>query len=89
MKNASYKHCQSCGMPMRRDEKGGGTNADGSKSLMYCSHCYEGGQFKLPHISADEMQRRVKGKLRDSGFPSLAAWVFTRNIPKLARWSRR
>ena len=88
MRTAGYKHCQSCGMPMRRDEKGGGTNADGSKSPMYCSHCYEGGQFKLPNISADEMQQRVKGKLKESGIPSLAAWIFTRNIPKLARWSR-
>ena len=88
MKNAGYKNCQSCGMPMRRDEKGGGTNADGSKSSMYCSHCYEGGQFKLAGITAGEMQQRVKGKLQGSGFPSLAAWIFTRNIPKLARWSR-
>lgn len=88
MKNAGYKNCQSCGMPMRKDEKGGGTNADGSKSLMYCSHCYEGGQFKMPNISAGEMQQRVKGKLRESGIPNLAAWIFARNIPKLARWSR-
>jgi len=35
--DASYKNCQSCGMPLKRDEKGGGTNADGSKSVMYCS----------------------------------------------------
>jgi Putative zinc ribbon domain len=89
MKNAGYKNCQSCGMPMRRDEKHGGTNADGSKSVMYCSHCYEGGEFKLPDISADEMQQRVKGKLRESGFPGVAAWMFTRNIPKLERWRRR
>jgi len=24
-----YKNCQSCGMPLKRDEQGGGTNADG------------------------------------------------------------
>ena len=33
-----YKNCQSCGMPMKRDPQRGGTNADGSKSTMYCSH---------------------------------------------------
>lgn len=54
---------------------------DGQKVLLYL-------KFKLPNISADEMQQRVNGKLRESGFPSLAAWIFTRNIPKLARWSR-
>lgn len=32
----TYKNCQSCGMPLKKDEKGGGTNADGSKSEMYC-----------------------------------------------------
>ena len=84
----SYKNCQSCGMPLRRDEKGGGTNADGSKSAMYCSHCYEGGKFKLPDISAAEMQLRVKGKLQEMGFPAFATWLFTRKIPRLARWSK-
>ncbi len=89
MKNSGpYQNCQSCGMPMRRDEKGGGTNADGSKSGMYCSHCYEAGRFKLPDISAAEMQQRVQGKLREAGFPGVVAWVFTREIPKLARWSK-
>ena len=30
MKNViTYKNCQSRGMPLQRDEKGGGTNADG------------------------------------------------------------
>jgi len=88
MKAKSYSACQSCGMPMHRDEKGGGTNADGSKNLMYCSHCYEAGQFTLPKISADEMKQRVKGKLKSAGFPAVAAWFFTRNIPKLARWNK-
>ena len=33
---ATYKNCQSCGMPLSRDPNGGGTNADGSASAMYC-----------------------------------------------------
>lgn len=85
----SYKSCQSCGMPLRRDEKGGGTNADGSKSVMYCSHCYEGGKFTLPDITAEEMKQRVKGKLKEIGVPSVAGWFFTRGIPKLERWNRK
>src|SRR5579872_3708085 len=68
----SYKDCQSCGMPMQRDEKGGGTNTDGSKNLMYCSHCFEAGKFTLPGISAQEMQIRVKGKLREAGVPGVS-----------------
>jgi hypothetical protein len=89
MKNdRTYKNCQSCGMPLRRDEKGGGTNTDGSKSGMYCSHCYEGGKFKQPNISSKEMQQQVKVKLREVGLPAPAAWLLTRTIPKLARWRK-
>jgi hypothetical protein len=47
----TYKNCQSCGMPLKRDEKGGGTNADGRKSTMFCSHCYENGKFTQPDIT--------------------------------------
>lgn len=73
---------------MHRDEKGGGTNADGSKSDRYCSHCYEAGKFTLPDITPAQMQQRVKGKLQEAGFPRFATWIFTRNIPKLARWRK-
>ena len=37
------KFCQSCGMPMKKDPEGGGTNADGSKSPDYCSYCFRNG----------------------------------------------
>lgn len=83
----NYKNCQSCGMPLKRDEKGGGTNADGSVSGMYCSHCYQGGQFTQPDISVSEMQSLVKDKMKTMGFPGFLATLFTRNIPKLKRWT--
>ncbi len=82
----SFKNCQSCGMPLSRDERGGGTTADGSRSEMYCSHCYEGGRFTLPDITASEMQKRVKGKLKEAGFPGFLAGLFSRKVPKLERW---
>jgi hypothetical protein len=82
----AYKNCQSCGMPMNRDEKGGGTELDGTKSNMYCSHCYESGQFVLPELTVDEMKQRVKNKIVEFGFPKFIAGIFTRNIHKLERW---
>jgi len=85
---STYTNCQSCGMPLKRDEQGGGTNADGSKSTMYCSHCYANGRFVLPEITADEMKERVKAKLKEFHFPGFVAWFFTRNIPKLQRWKQ-
>jgi hypothetical protein len=83
----TYKNCQSCGMPLRRDELGGGTNADGSKSTMYCSHCYANGAFTLPGIDVTQMQKIVREKLREFGFPAPFGWFFARKVPKLARWN--
>ena len=84
----SYKNCQSCGMPLKRDTKGGGTNADGSKSTTFCSHCFESGRFTMPDLSASQMQELVRGKLKQMGFPGFVAGMFTRRIPKLGRWKK-
>lgn len=84
----SYKACQSCGMPMKKDEQGGGTNADGSKSMMYCSHCFQNGKFTLPDFTAEEMKQLVKGKLKEMGIPGFLGGFFTMNIPKLERWKK-
>ena len=84
----SFKNCQSCGMPLSKDAQGGGTDADGSKSVMYCSHCFQGGRFSMPDITASQMQDRVRGKLKSMGFPGFVAGMFTRRIPKLERWKK-
>lgn len=81
-----YRDCQSCGMPLNRDEQGGGTEADGSRSGKYCSHCYADGKFVLPDISASEMQERVRYQMIDMGFPRFSTGFFTRKIPQLERW---
>ena len=88
-RSGSLKHCQSCGMPLARDERGGGTNDDGSKSYTYCSHCYEGGVFTAPGMTVKEMQQRVKLKLKEVGVPGFITPLFTRKIPKLQRWRRK
>ena len=73
-------------MPLKKDPAGGGTNADGSKNEMYCSHCYGEGKFKQPDITATQMQGFVKNKLKEMGFPGFLAGFFTKGIPKLKRW---
>ena len=84
-----YKNCQSCGMPLKRDEKGGGTNADSTKNKMYCSHCYQNGSYTLPDITVDQMKERVKGKMKEMGFPGFLAGFFTKGIPSLERWKKK
>ncbi|NOZ47743.1 MAG: hypothetical protein GXO79_13320 [Chlorobi bacterium] len=81
-----YKNCQSCGMPMKKDPKNGGTNSDGTKNLMYCSYCYENGDFTQPDMTVDEMKTLVKGKMKEMGFPGFLSGFFTKGIPGLERW---
>jgi hypothetical protein len=83
---STYKSCQSCGMPLKRDEQGGGTEADGSKSAKFCSHCYVDGKFVLPELTASQMQDRVRDKMVEMGFPKFLCGFFTKGIPKLERW---
>jgi hypothetical protein len=75
-------------MPLKKDPQHGGTEADGRKSTMYCSHCYRNGKFILPDISAVQMQARVKRKMMEKGFPGFIAGLFARNVPKLERWTK-
>ncbi|MFC3032711.1 zinc ribbon domain-containing protein [Pseudoalteromonas fenneropenaei] len=45
------KHCQSCGMPLKGDTSRCGTNADGSRSDDFCTHCFVAGQFTQPDFN--------------------------------------
>lgn len=84
-----YKDCQSCGMPLKKSPNGGGTRADGTISKMYCIHCFQNGEFTNPACTVSEMQNLVKNKMKKMGFPGFLAGFFSRNIPKLLRWSNQ
>ena len=89
MPNARRGNCQSCGMPLAKDPKGGGTNKDGGLSSTYCSRCYEYGKFTQPTMTVEEMQALVKEKMKEMKLPSLVGWLFARSIPKLQRWRNK
>ncbi|MEI7556516.1 zinc ribbon domain-containing protein [Candidatus Chlorohelix sp.] len=80
-------NCQSCGMPLARDPKGGGTNADGSKNSEFCSNCYQNGSYTEPDLTMNQMLTKVKGKLKEMHFPGLMINMMTRDIANLKRWS--
>jgi hypothetical protein len=80
------KFCQSCGMPMDMDPEKGGTNADGSKSVKYCSYCYLNGKFSDNFTKSSEMVKLVRGKLREMGTGPLKRWFYTSHISHLERW---
>ena len=81
-------YCQSCGMPLSKDPSEGGTNADGSISTEYCSHCYQAGKFTEPTLSCDEMIGKVKAKMKEMKIPGFLANYFLKDIPQLKRWSQ-
>jgi len=74
-------------MPMKKDPQGGGSNLDGSKSTEYCSFCFQNGAFTQPDFTAEDMQKFCTEKIAECGAPKFIAWLFTRGIPKLKRWS--
>jgi Putative zinc ribbon domain len=73
-------------MPLSRDPERGGTNADGSKSALFCSLCFANGKFRHPEFTAAQMQEFCVEQLRKKGMPRVMAWFFTRGIPRLQRW---
>jgi hypothetical protein len=73
-------------MPLSKDEEGGGTELNGTKSTMYCSHCFQKGKFTQPDITVEQMTDRVKEKMKEMKIPGFMAYFFARNIPKLRRW---
>ena len=81
-------YCQSCGMPLSKDQKGGGTLADGTRSTDFCSHCYVRGQFTNPELTADQMVERVQAKMKEMHVPGFLARRFTKDIPTLKRWAQ-
>ncbi len=82
----TYKNCQSCGMPMKQDPEKGGTEKDGTKNQMYCSYCYQNGEFTKPDFTVTEMQKFCKEKMVEQGFPKFLAGFFVKGLPKLERW---
>ncbi len=85
----SNKFCQSCGFPLAKDEQGGGSEKDGSVNNLYCSMCYNNGEFLSPPEinSAKKMQDFCIQEMKKDGMNGFLAWILTRGIPKLQRWS--
>ncbi len=82
------KTCQSCGMPMSKDSQGGGTNADGSKNLEYCSYCYQDGKFLYEGNDVKEFQEFCRKEMIKAGHNKFVAWLFTRGMARLSRWKK-
>lgn len=77
--------CQSCGMPLSKDPKGGGTNADGTLNTDYCSYCYQNGEFTFKG-TIQEFQEHCRQMMLQGGHNKFTAWLFSRGLKRLSRW---
>lgn len=80
------KVCQSCGMPMEREEMYG-NNGDGSKCDEYCVYCYPKGSFNNPEETFEEMIESCIPFMQKEGYAEAEAreWLRT-NLKDLKRW---
>ncbi|MGM0376015.1 MAG: zinc ribbon domain-containing protein [Bacteroidota bacterium] len=81
----TYKFCQSCGMPMKKDPEKGGTQTDGSRNAKFCSYCCQNGNFTFQG-NVQEFQDFCREKMIENGHPKIMAWLFTRGMKRLERW---
>jgi hypothetical protein len=79
--------CQSCSMPLRKDEELG-TNADGSKSDEYCCYCFKDGKFIEPDITLEAMIEKCVKILQKMNMPNMIIEMAKRSIPNLKRWKK-
>lgn len=82
------QRCESCGMPLKQDPLGGGTNADGSKNSQYCSYCYLNGAFTYTG-NVKDFQKFCQQKMIEGGHNKFFSWLFTRGMSRLPRWKKK
>lgn len=88
MEELQGQNCQSCGMPMQKNEDFG-TNTDGSKNEDYCHFCYKDGKFTDEGITMEEKISKNIEMAKKMGVPEERAREVANNtIPKLKRWKR-
>lgn len=80
------KICQSCGMPLKKDEDFG-TNDDGTKSEDYCFHCFQNGKFLDEGITlAEKIEKNVKFGVQMGMPEEMARKMAAEVLPNLKRW---
>jgi hypothetical protein len=86
--NPKTQICQSCGMPLQKIDDFG-KNADGSKNVEYCFHCFQNGKFLDEGITLQgKINKNVKFAVL-MGMPEAKARQMATNVlPKLKRWAQ-
>lgn len=77
--------CQCCGLPFT--PRLGGTNRDQSKNSDYCIDCFKDGVFTDPHLSIQDMEKKLLDMARHhDGMSIEEAEAIIKMLPDLKRW---
>ncbi len=88
MDNFDVKICQSCGMPMKKEDDFG-TDKDGLESTDYCKFCFQKGKFTDEGITMEEKIEKNVEISKKMGFPEGQARSMAEDIiPNLRRWKK-
>lgn len=81
--------CQSCGMPMQKNEDFG-TNTDGTTSGEYCHFCFKDGKFTDEGITMEQkIDKLVEIAVSQMSIPKEKARAQANEIiPTLKRWRK-
>jgi len=86
MNMAKVDTCQSCGMPLNKEENWG-TNEDNSKTNEYCKFCFIDGKFTNPNLTMEKVIEKSVELSKKLWMPEDKAREIANNtIPKLKRW---
>ena len=71
-------------MPKDSDMFIASTEKDGSVNGVYCSYCYDAGEFNMPDTikTASDIQEMVKKQLKKQGIGKVKRWFYNIGIPK-------
>ena len=88
MENGPAFFCQSCGMPFDEDHREYlAKEKDGGDSL-YCTYCYEDGEFVDPHATVQDMIEMAVPHLAYKIGEEAARKQMEEFIPTLRRWRK-
>ncbi|SQC70388.1 Putative zinc ribbon domain [Listeria fleischmannii subsp. fleischmannii] len=81
--------CQSCGMPIGKGTLEG-TEKNGTKSIKYCEHCYQNGEW-TQNLNFDEMYAYNLKRFQESDINKVQKYflnkMYTKKfMKKLERW---
>lgn len=73
-------------MPLSQDPFGGGTEADGRRSVEYCSFCYQNGTFVHPEQTLPEFIATLEGIMSSMDMAPELVESTKAVLPTLKRW---